>query len=143
MTHLYSRAVRSGSSRCPSVPQPQLIMSPGAFGFAGRKRRVVFLSFALETCNEDIIHHHPWSGARLMRRGDGGPRRRIQWQPPSGGSGFKSFLGKTAKFLITGTVFYIGVAFVTGGTSRLQSDANIIKVGPSPEVGLVVRTLES
>ena len=78
-----------------------------------------------------------WSGARLMRRGDGAPRRRIQWQPPSGGSGFKSFLGKTAKFLITGTVFYIGVAFVTGGTSRLQSDANIIKVGPKPR-GLVL-----
>lgn len=63
-----------------------------------------------------------------MRRGDGGPRRRIQWQPPSGNGGIKSLLGKTAKFLVTGTIFYIGVAFVTGGTSRLQSDASVIKV---------------
>ena len=85
------------------------------------------MSSALESCESET-----WFGARLMRRGDGGPRRRIQWQPPSGGSGFKSFLGKTAKFLITGTVFYIGVAFVTGGTSRLQNDASIIKVGPKP-----------
>ena len=67
---------------------------------------------------------------RLSRRG-GEPRRRISWQPPANRGGFKSLLGKTAKFVITGTVFYIGVAFLTGGTSRLQSDASIIKVGLS------------
>ena len=66
---------------------------------------------------------------RLGIRGRAG--RRLQWQPQHKKS-VKSFLGKTLKFVVTGSVFYLGVAFVTGGRDKVQADMGVLRVRPCP-----------